>query len=111
MAASWSATPIRTRTDPGSCATSYPATEAVPALGLQQRAEDPDHRRLAGTVWTEESVDLPPPNAEVETVDCDRRTETTNQPRGANSCVDGIVLESDLRFTLGCILHRNHSYL
>ena len=75
-----------------------------PGTGFEQRAEDPYDRRLAGAVGTQESVDLPSTNAEIETVDCDRRTETTDEPCGTNSCVDGIVLEGDLRSTLNDIL-------
>ena len=88
-----------------------PGHRGRPGTGLEQRAEDADHRRLAGPVWSQESVDLPPPNAEVETVDCDRRTETTDQPTVRTAASPGSIRWSDLAICPRDILDQNHSYL
>ena len=48
----WRRTSSRSRT------TSWPATRALPAVGLRQRAEHVDRRRLAGAVGPEEPEDL-----------------------------------------------------
>jgi len=44
-----------------------PEHSCLARVGAQQRGQDPDRRRLAGSVWTQYPVDPSAPNREVDT--------------------------------------------
>ena len=65
-AAYWPARPIFARSAAASFTTSRPATRAEPAVGLEQRGEDPDGGGLAGPVGSEQAEDGPCARGEVD---------------------------------------------
>ena len=46
----------------------------------EQRAQDPDHRRLAGPVWAEEAIDLATSDRQIDTPDSERIPVSADEP-------------------------------
>ena len=80
MAAYWPASPIRSRSWRASRTTSRPATWIVPAIGLEQRGQDPHDGRLAGAVGAQQPEDRPARHVEIDAAERAHVTEVLDQP-------------------------------